>query len=111
MKTDSITGRDGYIMGQALYWAVKWSQAQPENLREWSNEQDMIALLKARFPLWGDGRVKVANHMLDEFRKEQAEGKEPGYDWEALFANLAPPDLTLEKYEDEVSPEPEAAAA
>ena len=69
-----VTGRDGYIVGKALaianslwsskeppkdrnlivacalYTALKHLQSLPNKQRAWSDEQDMEALLAARYP-------------------------------------------------------------
>jgi hypothetical protein len=44
----SITGRDAYIMAQALFQACQWQERlkeQGSHFYEWSNHQDMKALL------------------------------------------------------------------
>ena len=50
MDNTNITGRDGYIMAEALYLAIKWIDAQPEERRSLSNQADMQAILDARWP-------------------------------------------------------------
>ena len=45
-----ITGRDSYIMAEALYLATKWIDAQPKEYRSLSNQEDMRAILDARWP-------------------------------------------------------------
>jgi hypothetical protein len=47
---DHITGRDGYIIKQALYYAVKYIDGLPGNLREYSNRRDMVRILLAMDP-------------------------------------------------------------
>jgi hypothetical protein len=42
---ESLTGRDGYIVGQALYWFIRTQQALPENQFEWSTEDAKLILL------------------------------------------------------------------
>jgi hypothetical protein len=37
----SITGRDGYILAQALAYAITAIERLPEQLREYSNQEDM----------------------------------------------------------------------
>ena len=49
-QDQGITGRDGYIMAHALHLAIKWIDAMPEEHRALSDQQDMRAILKARFP-------------------------------------------------------------
>lgn len=41
----SVTGRDGYIMAQALAYAILTIEALPEPQQEWSNKEDMKRLL------------------------------------------------------------------
>ncbi len=41
----SVTGRDGFIMRQALYYAIKYIDGLPEQLREYSNQFDMMKIL------------------------------------------------------------------
>ncbi|HEY6020620.1 MAG TPA: hypothetical protein VIY48_12235 [Candidatus Paceibacterota bacterium] len=48
----SITGRDGYIVAQALYQACKYQQRLKDEkspLYEWSNHQDMKAILNEAY--------------------------------------------------------------
>ncbi len=47
---DSVTGRDGWVMAQALHLAIKWIDAMPEEHRALADQRDMRALLQARFP-------------------------------------------------------------
>jgi hypothetical protein len=42
-----ITGRDGYIIAQALAYAVEAIGALPDQWREWSNREDMKRILAA----------------------------------------------------------------
>lgn len=51
-ELDSITGRDGYIMAQALYMACKYQQMLKDNgdtSYEWSNHQDMKSILNRMY--------------------------------------------------------------
>jgi hypothetical protein len=50
MDNTDITGRDSYIMAEALYLAIKWINAQPKEYRSLSNQEDMQAILDARWP-------------------------------------------------------------
>ncbi len=50
MDDTNITGRDGYIMAEALHLAIKWIDAQPKEYRSLSNQEDMRAILDARWP-------------------------------------------------------------
>ena len=47
---NSITGRDGYIISQALAYAYAVIPHLPELYREESNREDMLEILKARCP-------------------------------------------------------------
>ena len=49
-ETPGITGRDGYIVAEALYFAAKWIEAQPEHLQRKSDREDMLAILNVAFP-------------------------------------------------------------
>jgi hypothetical protein len=41
----SVTGRDDYIMLQALAYAITAIEQRPERFQEWSNKEDMKLLL------------------------------------------------------------------
>jgi hypothetical protein len=45
---DNITGRDDYIIAQALGYAIAFIDSLPEHERELSNRADMVAILLAR---------------------------------------------------------------
>jgi len=45
MKPHSITGRDGYIIAQALAYAIVAMDQIPRERQEFSNHQDMRSLL------------------------------------------------------------------
>jgi hypothetical protein len=47
---DNITGRDDYIITQALGYAIAFIDSLPEHERELSNRTDMVAILLARIP-------------------------------------------------------------
>jgi hypothetical protein len=47
---ESITGRDGYIIKQALYYAIKYIDGLPDILREYSDRADMVSILLAMDP-------------------------------------------------------------
>jgi len=52
-QPNSITGRDGYIVAQALYQAIKYQESLKDadsTHYEWSNQQDMKAILNNQFP-------------------------------------------------------------
>ena len=44
-----MTGRDGYIVAQALLRFIATEQVKPKHHRQWSNEQDAIAIFNANF--------------------------------------------------------------
>ena len=46
----SLTGRDGYIVGQALYWFIREQQKLPKEHFEWSNVEDAKLILLTLFP-------------------------------------------------------------
>jgi hypothetical protein len=46
---DGVTGRDGYILKQALAYAIAADAGLPEELQSPSNRADMLALLTALF--------------------------------------------------------------
>ena len=45
-----VTGRDDYIMWQALIYAIAAIDSLPVHERELSNQEDMRLLLAVRFP-------------------------------------------------------------
>lgn len=56
-QTKNITGRDAYIMAQALYQACKYQEdlkRSGSTHYEWSNHQDMKAILNGIFPSWAE---------------------------------------------------------
>ena len=50
LKSRSITGRDGYIMAQALAYAIEAIEHLPDKWQEWSNKEDMKLLLNTLQP-------------------------------------------------------------
>jgi hypothetical protein len=46
VEPNSITGRDAYIVAKALVYAVETIEALPERWQEWSDCQDMKAILE-----------------------------------------------------------------
>jgi hypothetical protein len=65
---ENVTGRDGYLIAQALHEAIKSLSALPEHERPVSNIADMRELLRTRF-----GRL--AEHFLaqDDLKAAMAE--------------------------------------
>ncbi len=53
-ETEGITGRDGYIVAESLYLAMKWIDHMPERLRPEADKRDMLRILNAAFPEWED---------------------------------------------------------
>jgi hypothetical protein len=49
-KPETVTGRDGYIVAKALTYAIEAIEALPERWQEYSDKEDMIALLEAISP-------------------------------------------------------------
>ena len=43
-KNTSITGRDGFIVPQAMLYAIGYIQSLPEERQEWSNMLDMCMI-------------------------------------------------------------------
>ena len=50
MDDNRIVGREGYIIAKALAYAIATIDALPENKREVSDRDDMVALLIERVP-------------------------------------------------------------
>jgi hypothetical protein len=48
-KPHSITGRDGYIIAEALYRYIATEQAKSDREQSWSNLQDAMAIFNAAF--------------------------------------------------------------
>ncbi len=53
-ETKGITGRDGYIVAEALYFATKWIDEMPDKVRPASDKRDILQILNAAFPDWED---------------------------------------------------------
>ena len=45
-----FTGRDGYIMAEALYLASEWMAYHPQESRSETDRDDMLKILRAAFP-------------------------------------------------------------
>jgi hypothetical protein len=53
-ETKGITGRDGYIVAEALYLAMKWIDHMPEKVRLTHDRTAMLEILNTAFPEWED---------------------------------------------------------
>ena len=65
--TPELTGRDGYIIAQALYEFIRLEQSKPIAERRGSDEQDAKAILHARF----DNELEIL------WRSDEAAGRKP----------------------------------
>ena len=61
MSRRSITGRDGYLVLQALAYTILTIEALPEPQQEWSNKEEMKQLLR----VWSRG---TSEDFLDNAR-------------------------------------------
>ncbi|WP_270934416.1 hypothetical protein [Falsiroseomonas oryzae] len=75
MRADELTGRDGYIIAQALATTYALIGTLPERCREESNRHDIALLLRAM--LGPDWKLKAHHlrHVLSE--GEWGSGKAP----------------------------------
>ena len=71
--TKDITGRDGFIIRKALYYAIQFIDSKPESLPEHSDRADMMKLLNALDPEYVEQRRKI----LRDFIKSCEESGEP----------------------------------
>lgn len=53
-ETRGVTGRDGYIIAEALVLAMKSIDDMPDNVRLTADQKDIIKILNAAFPTWED---------------------------------------------------------
>lgn len=53
-ETKGVTGRDGYIIAEALVLAMKSIDDMPDNVRLTADQKDIIKILNAAFPTWED---------------------------------------------------------
>jgi hypothetical protein len=53
-ETKGVTGRDGYIIAEALVLAMKSIDEMPDNIRLTADQKDIIKILNAAFPTWED---------------------------------------------------------
>ena len=65
--TPELTGRDGYIIAQALYEFIRLEKSKPIAERRGSDEQDAKAILHARF----DNELEIL------WRSDEAAGRKP----------------------------------
>ena len=65
--TPELSGRDGYIIAQALYEFIRLEQSKPIAERRGSDEQDAKAILHARF----DNELEIL------WRSDEAAGRKP----------------------------------
>jgi antitoxin component HigA of HigAB toxin-antitoxin module len=52
--TKGITGRDGYIVAEALYLATRYIDHMPEKVRLEADRHAMLQILNTAFPEWED---------------------------------------------------------
>lgn len=63
-KSQSITGRDGYVVAQALAYAIEAIEHLPDEWQEWSNKEDMKLLLNTLYPRMAeDLRIGARGHL------------------------------------------------
>lgn len=53
-ETKGVTGRDGYIIAEALVFAMKYIDNLPSQARPEVDKKDIIRILNAAFPTWED---------------------------------------------------------
>ena len=61
-KSQSITGRDGYIMAKAFAYAIEAIERLPDEWQEWGDKQDMKLLLNTFQP-------GIVEHVRTEARR------------------------------------------
>ena len=54
IETKGVTGRDGYIIAEALVLAMRSIEAMPDNLRPTADQRDILSILNTVFPTWED---------------------------------------------------------
>jgi hypothetical protein len=100
-ESNDVTGRDGLVMAKALWYALKYIEGLPENLREWSDQQDMKAVLVGRFPGGLDAMQRTYSAWLQMLREDPEAAAEwaahPQAEREAIRRHRAPPDILDEK--------------
>jgi hypothetical protein len=53
-ETKGVTGRDGYIIAEALVLAMKAIDEMPDTMRLTADQHDIIKILNTAFPTWED---------------------------------------------------------
>lgn len=53
-ETKGVTGRDGFIIAEALVLAMKHIDEMPDNVRPTADKNDIIKILNSAFPTWED---------------------------------------------------------
>ena len=53
-ETKGITGRDGYIIAEALVLAYNAIEAMPSNARSQTDAREILTILNTYFPTWED---------------------------------------------------------
>lgn len=53
-ETKGVTGRDGYIIAEALVLAMKSIDEMPDKVRLTADQKDIIKILNTAFPTWED---------------------------------------------------------
>lgn len=53
-ETKGVTGRDGFIIAEALVLAMKYIDEMPDNVRPTADKNDIIKILNTAFPTWED---------------------------------------------------------
>jgi len=100
-ETGDITGRDSLVMTKALWYALKYIEGLPADLQEWSDQQDMKALLIAYFP----GGRDLMMGMYSSWLKMIREHPQAAAEWQAtseerrevIRRHRSPPDILDEK--------------
>ena len=54
IETRGVTGRDGYIIAEALVLAMRSIEEMPDNLRPTADQRDILSILNTLFPSWED---------------------------------------------------------
>ena len=54
IETKGVTGRDGYIIAEALVLAMKSIEEMPDKVRPMADQRDILRILNTLFPTWED---------------------------------------------------------